>query len=576
MNIRIPKALLHGLFLAAGLVPAFCAEPAPANGPSTAPETVELPKFVVEDTRLIPAPESWDYLAIPGYEILSSVSRRETKLFVRELDEMQQVLAHLWPSVLKVPTGSPVTVLLCDKVDCFKDYMPKDKKDEASAHNQVLVYNSVGATLVIDFAKTALTSSADDPRLAMIQNLGDSVGMTDEPRPGELENDPLAAVRDGYLRLLLHKGGASAKTGMPAWLVEGMVQIIGAVDFTQKTVEIGRIGSESGPRPKDFNVMLATRKLLPMDQLFAGKPTAPELELTWESQCYAFVHMCLFGEKLKYRAPLVLFSERLNKEGLSEDLFRQCFGEGYKDMQERLRAYTYYARHQYNRYDPKGAPVYVKREIPEPQPATAAQVGRLRGEALCIIGEESSGLGFLIAPYQAGERDPELLASIGLAETRVGRTERARKFLEAAAKGGCKRAEAYLNLAQLRLDQAMMGRNNQKLTRRELDLVLPLLRRGVEVQPNYPAQVEFLAQLLQGTAEPPTRADFDFLVQAAGPFSARPAMVFQVASVAVAGGFTQEAGEWIAQGEKLTRDPRGLAHFQKLRAQLAKSGGSKP
>ncbi len=572
MNIRIPKAVLHGCIFAAGLLPAFCADSAPA----TAPATVELPKFVVEDTRLLPAPEQWDYLSIPGYEILSSVSRRETKLFVRELDEMQQVLSHIWPSVLKVPTGRPVTVLLCDKVDCFKDYLPAEKKADASALNQVLTYNGVGAALVIDFSKTMLRSSTDDARLTLIQEGGDSISMTDEPRPGELENEPLLAVRDSYLRLLLMKGGASSKGAMPEWMAEGLVQILGAVDFSQKTVEIGRVGSETGPRRTDFNLRLEHRKLLPMEKLLGAKPEEGHLEQTWQAQCYAFVHMCLFGEKLKFRAPLVAFSERSAKEGASEALFRQCFGEGYADMLERVRGYLKNVRHQYNRFDPKGEPVYVKREIPEPQPATAAQVGRLRGEALRIVGEESSGLGFLIAPFQAGERDPELLAAIGLAEFRVGRSERARKFLEAGVKGECKRAEAYLSLAQLRLDGAMLARKNQKPSRRELELVLPLLRQGVQMQPNYPDQVEFLAQLLQGLEGPPERSDFDFLVRAAGPFAMRPALVYQVASVAVAGAFIPEANEWIARGEKLTRDPRGLAHFQKLRAQLAQGQAAKP
>ena len=40
---------------------------------------IELPKFEVKDSRLLPQPEKWLYAEIPNFEILSSISSRQTK-----------------------------------------------------------------------------------------------------------------------------------------------------------------------------------------------------------------------------------------------------------------------------------------------------------------------------------------------------------------------------------------------------------------------------------------------------------------------------------------------------------------
>lgn len=45
---------------------------------------IELPKFEVTDSRVLPAPEKWRYAAIPGFEVLSSISVRATTRFVKD------------------------------------------------------------------------------------------------------------------------------------------------------------------------------------------------------------------------------------------------------------------------------------------------------------------------------------------------------------------------------------------------------------------------------------------------------------------------------------------------------------
>jgi hypothetical protein len=88
------------------------------------------------------------------------------------------------------------------------------------------------------------------------------------------------------------------------------------------------------------------------------------------------------------------------------------------------------------------------------QDAPDAVVGRIKGEALRLAGHGNEAHNALIAPYIRGERDPRLLAALGLDEKLAGNVDRARKFLEAASNAKVDRARAYLELARLRFAAA--------------------------------------------------------------------------------------------------------------------------
>ena len=59
--------------LAMAAVARLTAQPAAPAAVSTAvaeQPIIELPKFEVTDSRVLPAPEKWRYAAIPGFEVL--------------------------------------------------------------------------------------------------------------------------------------------------------------------------------------------------------------------------------------------------------------------------------------------------------------------------------------------------------------------------------------------------------------------------------------------------------------------------------------------------------------------------
>lgn len=78
---------------------------------------------------------------------------------------------------------------------------------------------------------------------------------------------------------------------------------------------------------------------------------------------------------------------------------------------------------------------------------TQAEIGRIKGEVLRLGGRMLQAREAFIVPYLRGEREPALLASLGLLENLEKRDVRALKFLEAATKAGVERPRAYCALA---------------------------------------------------------------------------------------------------------------------------------
>src|SRR5512133_1867684 len=67
------------------------------ESPAANDPVIELPKFVVTDSRELPQPESWRYATIPGFEILTNASERATQRLLRDFDMFRQALGHVWP-----------------------------------------------------------------------------------------------------------------------------------------------------------------------------------------------------------------------------------------------------------------------------------------------------------------------------------------------------------------------------------------------------------------------------------------------------------------------------------------------
>jgi hypothetical protein len=486
-----------------------------------------LPVFEVSDSRVLPPPEEWRYAEIPGFEILSRLSERETRRFVADFLLLQQVIEIIMPGLTRGQVAVPTALILCGRGRGFDEFLPVRDRAERFAMNSLFLQNPERAAIVVDFA---------------LQELRFSDAET-------VESDPYRSFYIEYFRHLIRRQLAAPP---PAWFEEGLVQLFGAIDFSRETITFGQIGDGFGAEK-----MLRTE--------------GPRQRTRyWKAQCYAFVHLCLYGNNRKYQKPFLQFVTRLGNEPLSEQLFKECFNRTYRQMALEIRSHCEFTVYNAMRFQAKKGEALPAPPPVELRAAADADVGRIKGEVLRLGGHGDSARNALIAPYVRGERDPRLLAALGLDELEAGRRDRARRFLEAAAQAGAVRARAHVELARLRLEE-VRGRPagpGGKLDEAQVTAVLTPLFTALKQPPPLAAAYGLIAETWMQSAVTPQAEHLAVVIEGLNRFPRDLALLQQAALLAQRRGFSTEAKAMAERGIKLAREPADRERFQLLRASL--------
>ena len=545
------RRLLRFLFLSwCFAAPASAAETPPAPG-----GVVELPAFEVKDSRVLPPPEQWKYAEIPGFEILSRISERETKRFTRDFLLLQEVIEVIMPGLTRGQVAVPTALILCgSRGKGFEEFLPADQQDERYGTNSLFFRDPERAAIVIDFALSELRVDADTVE----------------------EADPYRAFYIEYFRFLIRR---QLNAPPPPWFEEGLVQLFGSVDFSTKSITFAQIGDGFGAEKiGDFNQILARRAIMPMgEMLAAGGPRARTRE--WKAQCYAFVHLCLYGNNRKYQRPFLQFVTRVGEEGPSEGLFKECFGKTYRQMALEIRGHIQFTVYNAMRFEAKKG----QRGLPEPPPvelrdAADADVGRIKGEVLRLGRHGDAARNALIAPFVRGERDPRLLAALGLDELQAGRSERAERFLEAAVQAKVVRARAHLELARLRLQSARAkpAGAGGGLDSAQVAAVLTPLFTAMKQPPPLAEVYALVAETWTASAAPPLAEHLGVVIEGINRFPRDLALLTQGTLLALKRGFPVEARAMAERGVKLARQPADRDRFQTLLAGMDPAAPAKP
>lgn len=586
-----PRAVRASLLLLCGLAPL-------AAAPKAAGPVVTLPKYVVTDSRVLPPPESWRYATIPGFEILSSASDRATQRLMQDFEMFREALNVVWP----IPTqlNTPVLLILCDHAGKFQSFLPaKTDGGPSMARASVFLDGKLRSAIVIDVGTTVININSPDAA---------------DPASGE---DPTQfSVEDNkqLYREYVHYLLSRAKPRLPAWFEEGMAQIIMAMQFTPKWIEFGHIhdantvsaqagmaaslnamaaaSSDStdsdmnpdqstdimGAEPvddKDFNAALAHRALMPMKELFAVKHDSPEAlnplgNNTWAKQCYAFVHMGLFGEREQWQKPFTEFLIRSTREPVTEQMFKDCFHMSYSAMGIQLRGYVEGPDYTSRIYKAKDGRPFLDSKPLVLRDATPAEIGRIKGEAMELAGNSAGARLELIAPYIRGESDPDLLAALGEFEHTSGNDVRSQKFLEAAVTGKTRDAEAYLELARLRIAEADAKPAGPagRYSAAQVSAITTLLLDARRLPPPMPETYELLAQTLARSPVQPTKPEIAPLIEGVRLFSNRLRLVYLTAAVCANAGLNDTASSLVDYGMKNAPTASGREEFARLKQSL--------
>ncbi|MEO7412359.1 MAG: hypothetical protein ABIZ81_03295, partial [Opitutaceae bacterium] len=480
---------------------------------------IELPRVVVTDSRDLPPPERWRYAEIPGFEVLTNASDRDTQKLIQDFQSFNFAVDVVWRG-LQQKTGEPISLIICGRGGKFDAFAPRIGNSPDTGRASLLLQEREKAAIVLDFqAKTIqLSNLADAPAgapapVAADAEAADADAAVPGANSGEMEVDAYKQLYREYLRHLMSR----AQPRFPAWFEEGLAQLFMGMTFDSRTITFAKLEDPNlaslsgGVEDRDFNKALEGRALMPLQEMFSierGSSTATNpLGSIWAKQSQAFVHLCLYGEGQRYQKGLITLLLRIQKEPVTEKLFRECFNKSYQDMLGILRGYQQFTAYKSLEWRlPKGQsierpPLIALRE------ATQAEIGRVKGEALRLAGQPAAAHTALIAPYVRGERDPRLLAALGLEELSAGHDDRAEKFLTAATTAKVERPRAYLELARIRYQASLAAASTtgDRFSDEQVSQIMAPLLVGRTQSPALPEIYELMSDTLVRGANVPAK-----------------------------------------------------------------------
>lgn len=593
-------------FLRASLLVALLPAALAAAESRALQEVVRLPEFQVFETRPVPPRESWDYVKVGNIEILSNSPVATTRQFARDLMRFQHMLQVVAPTML-IRAEHPVMVVLCGQNGQYERFVREAGTVTRRIKNVSFVRDVEIASIVVDFERRTVGSPnsvtvASGPR-------GEQVMLPTGFFAGELPALTMAEFSRQYVLLSL----SEMKPRLPAWAAEGLAAVYGAIEYTDKWIEIGsprlfmrqveevmmmsgfqpdlaalqnqagfggRQASEeygTGVIPSRVYALERPMALLSMEELLGvgydspisggAAPDATMAGYQWRQQCAAFVHLCLYGANGKFRSSFIQFASRTATEPATEALFRECFGVDYRTMTLRIRAHWTDGHFKGAVIESKEGGLLGSGEQPVVRAATDAEIGRIKGETYRLIGQEEPARHEFVTAYLRGERDLQLLASLGLMARQRRDEKRARTYLEAvgAAATPVPRPRAYLELARLRSEQM---RTAGEAPRYNAEALVALLTPLFQAQ-RLPQQLSLIYREIAGvwkqSAVKPDREHLAAIEHGALLFRFDPELAADLAELLVAHGFAADAQPHVERALKLTRDADLRARLLKLR-----------
>jgi hypothetical protein len=575
--MKLPGWLVCGLTLTVA-----AAGGATTPGPARADEmVVSLPPMIVEGKN---RPLSWRYLAGPDMELLTVCNDATAVEFVRRNHRLSELLHVLVPGKYLFRSVVPEIHILFNE-DTGPARSEEVIREMVKAQGaQVTPTGTVLPGPEVEMPETRL------PGIGRVKLKPQRYLFLPNMRLSDLDGQAVFAIltesgrrlnftfTDDRVEFLLTRRAPA----LPDWLIEGLMGVYRRSELLVDEIRIKPLGwpvdEAPAATPKDPP---RPRPLLPMTELFerrrpAGEEEADDAIRHWQAQCALFVQWTMAENHPARRAALWQFVDRLEKEPLTESLFEECFGICFSDMLVRLQAYLPMAAARNLVLDaPKGERLAGLK----PRPATDLEIARIRGDWERLEIDYISRYHRDLAPkyielaratlrraYNRGERDPRLLASLGLTELGAGDQAAARGFLEAALAGGPVRPRAGLELARLRY-AALPAEG--KLSAAQVATVLEPLRHMSWDEPPLMGPYALLATVWTRSATPPGAEEMARLNEGARYFPQASAYLLRVIYFNVAGGRVAAARALAEAGWRYARDPEMRERLARVRDELA-------
>ncbi|AOS46370.1 hypothetical protein Verru16b_03474 [Lacunisphaera limnophila] len=520
------------------------------QAPGAAPEaqtemSVQLPPFIVEST----IGPTWRYTEIPRFEILSRCNDVTTERLALAFHRANQLLELVLPERFQLTLDVPQALIFYDEklwpvaeqqaVAAMLQAHPPARPDgvpSPGAPPRVRLEPMTGAKL--------LAADADRPVAAgnaFFSNLmlTDADAIVTFALVSEATIDPQRSyLTSAYVSNLLQNRIPS----LPDWFTAGFMRLYDRMEFADNTVTTRPLRWEmpQSPTAKAKSPPSELELRLPLGSFLGGDAPAADLG-PWLEQAELLVAWGLDPAQGRAEA-FWRWLDRLSREPATEALFRECISLDYTAATRSILAYS---------VNHRGLRWVLPEERSRPpsfplEDATARQIARLKGEWERLearyvrknrpaLEEQYTALArrTLRKPYDRGDRDPRLVASLGLLELEADDVAAAKALLEEAVAGGVVRPRVYYALARLRYD-ALFGRstrNDGKYTTEQTDPILQPLLQATRQAPPLSAVYELMAHVYLNRVEPPTAEELEVLAQGTRYFSRNSGLVRQVAAL---------------------------------------------
>jgi hypothetical protein len=571
MTLRaLPRCRLSALLAVILMLAGFrlAAEDSPPAPPASE-RVVELPPLMVAEPLNGPP---WHYLEAPNLEVLARCSDAATVHLVEEMHRLQHLLTVLLPENMQAHRTVPDIAVIYNE------------------ETKPIVAQEVVADLLRDDKETKAGSGEEgrrgrrEVRYSSMPNLR----LTDRDGTAAFFIVSERAFTESHLALtpdFIRFAVRNRTPTPPTWFVEGFVELYDTGDYERNPVTLGPVEWLSAADTKNLKYDPDyPRALVPFTELFTQPPpTTPAEAALWRSQAALFLRWAMDGENHPRREALWQFVTRVSAgERMTEDLFRECFGLGYVDAQERLSDYLANAVIGSVHFD-AGKPVPLPKLVP--RLANDADIARVKGdlerlEATWVkarypqLTEKylDQARRTYARAYDKGLRDPRLLAVMGLCECDAGNDEGARKYLESALRGGgALRPRASYELARLRYAEAKKkpGEPGDRLSAEQATEVLQPLAASRPAAPALLETYALTADVWAHSVPAFTRQNLALLDEGVAYFPRNLPLIYQAAWLNARQGFTTEAEALIVRGLNAGPDAAFRTRLEQLRSKLS-------
>jgi hypothetical protein len=378
---------------------------------------------------------------------------------------------------------------------------------------------------------------------------------------------------------------------LPLWLVDGVERLWRGADFILEPITLGPMvwhnSVESDALASD---PLRPRALLPANELFASETARvaenhhPRRLETRACEQELFFRWALTSGGAT-RDAFWKLAARAADGPVTEETFEAIFGFDFADLRDRLSDYLVKAVQKAERIDPGPLPRLPEFEV---ERATPNQIARVRGEwERLAIGYVQRRLPQAREPYiaqarrtlrrayDAGDRDPRLLATMGLCEIDAGNEAAAKEFLAPATAAGVRRPRAYYELARLRFAELRRDAPETKtLSFTELAPILQPLQRAVTLAPPLPEVYILLAEAWARCETAPNPSEVTELETGGRLFASRLTVTLPIARALAQHGKKAEAAAVLDASARHAADEITRTQIARARVELAGLGES--